>query len=960
MSIRRCLDWDNGYEQQFLGVSPVWDEILLFQTHHPDALTELNDISKVGFRLGFDNIHCFDYLSAINGMVAVACSGENLVLVFDIKQEGSSVLKLGAETPRAINALAMHEDLVAVGLDKARKDGSFKVWNVEHYSRNSSNNHISDATSSLLPDEAVTLVGLVDRHTATVGLAKYLRQLDLRDPGQPAWLVATKLVHGIAYDPFDPNIFGTHSEEGSVAIWDRRRLGGTKKPEPLMLFARLVPEFVPRKHQAPCMRFSLIRRGEFATVYDGDLIRRWDTQRVPAVDTEASGAENSAVTKQTSDTPELSALKNQCAALYRPNQDQLAVSIVLDVKTDYERVVSFDYLPDLMLQTLTNFVCMRQLGLVFRMPAVECIEEFNFGPRGDFSYCGPEGTTTWFLPPDNTAPVKKTGRMDLALNDDFKKYAAPLEGSDDDEVFSDDDAEDMYLLVKAPDTLNLDPQQVIYNDIGNVIRRRAVLGYGINDCANNIKVLENIDALDGQMLIRNTWKWLDLAKRSLDKGAMVSDGVDLGFQGVLGIWKGPDVMQEEVRTAKDTGPLTHEAFKKAVALIVLAKGKKTALILIPAQSQKKAERMLCLIVLGWYLANAEFEEKLRILVLLGFTTKAAGWAVFHGDIKKAIDILARAKSERLRIIATAIAGYLAYKNSTVNSPWKDQCRRMALDLDDPYLRAIFAYIADNDWWDVLDEHLLPLRERLGVALLFLSDKDLDVYLTRIADTVVHRGDLEGLILTGVTPRGIDLLQSYVDRTQDVQTAALILAYGCPRYFTSRRVKHWVDCYRNLLNLWGMFSARATLDVARTRLSRNFNGHPTLRANPKQVHLQCLRCNRNFAKPVGQLAAGSANGSGSSGGPLLLKQFNKLQMNKLAQSDIVCCVHCGAPFPRCLVCLLTLGTPLPEGDAGTGKFREWFSFCLSCNHGCHAHHAEEWFRKHYVCPVPLCNCRCNSK
>ena len=116
-------------------------------------------------------------------------------------------------------------------------------------------------------------------------------------------------------------------------------------------------------------------------------------------------------------------------------------------------------------------------------------------------------------------------------------------------------------------------------------------------------------------------------------------------------------------------------------------------------------------------------------------------------------------------MSTAVAGYLAYKSSNINSPWKDQCRKMASELDDPYLRAIFAFIADNDWWDVLDEHSLPLKERLGVALRFLSDKDLTVYLNRIADTVIAKGELEGLILTGITPKGIDLLQSYVDRTQ---------------------------------------------------------------------------------------------------------------------------------------------------------------------------------------------------
>ena len=83
---------------------------------------------------------------------------------------------------------------------------------------------------------------------------------------------------------------------------------------------------------------------------------------------------------------------------------------------------------------------------------------------------------------------------------------------------------------------------------------------------------------------------------------------------------------------------------------------------------KKAQRKLCLIVCGWYFTDSEFEEKLQLLISLGYYEKAAGWAVFHGDVPKAISILSHAKTERLRLIATAVAGYLAYKNSHVNSP----------------------------------------------------------------------------------------------------------------------------------------------------------------------------------------------------------------------------------------------------------------------------------------------------
>lgn len=52
---------------------------------------------------------------------------------------------------------------------------------------------------------------------------------------------------------------------------------------------------------------------------------------------------------------------------------------------------------------------------------------------------------------------------------------------------------------------------------------------------------------------------------------------------------------------------------------------------------------------------------------------------------------------------------------------------MSTDLDDPFLRAIFAYLASGEWSDVLDEEALPLRDRVGVALRFLPDDEVKFF-----------------------------------------------------------------------------------------------------------------------------------------------------------------------------------------------------------------------------------------
>lgn len=73
-------------------------------------------------------------------------------------------------------------------------------------------------------------------------------------------------------------------------------------------------------------------------------------------------------------------------------------------------------------------------------------------------------------------------------------------------------------------------------------------------------------------------------------------------------------------------------------------------------------------------------------------------------------------------MAAILASYQAIGTST-SDIWKDICESLSNDMmERPYLRSIFAYIASNDWYRVLDEPGLPLRERMAVALRVLDDE----------------------------------------------------------------------------------------------------------------------------------------------------------------------------------------------------------------------------------------------
>ena len=104
------------------------------------------------------------------------------------------------------------------------------------------------------------------------------------------------------------------------------------------------------------------------------------------------------------------------------------------------------------------------------------------------------------------------------------------------------------------------------------------------------------------------------------------------------------------------------------------------------------------------------------------------------------------------------------------------------------------------------------------------------WLTRVTEICISTGRLEGLILTGLRGDGIRILQEYVDRFHDIQSAALLVArelgkapnMSNPNYGGVSCEWMWLQEYRNLLNQWQFFVERASLDV---ELGNHQRDHP---------------------------------------------------------------------------------------------------------------------------------------
>ncbi|SCU97545.1 LADA_0H06832g1_1 [Lachancea dasiensis] len=987
-SIKRVLNWSPDGNVDYISVNPTREELAHYKVVPDD--TSDQSISKVNVVKDFDNITCLDFSESEVGLVAV---GEKngmvrvMNVVYDFSDQGSSQLNVRAKQQRAVNTLGMsNSGLIAMGLERNRHDASLQVWDINYQSTDS---NVISPSFAFCVNETVVSLHFVDDTTLIAGTNKLLREVDLRSP-TPAYQLPTRLSYDIKINPFDCWQFTTYGDDGTVAIWDRRKLSvftsSSESTEalPLLKFDKLIGQgAVTRKYTNSCFRWSSLRGNEFTTLHGGQVIRRWRLGSYPS----RLGDENSLDDNKK----------------FPSHINSLFISTVHDINTIYDRVATFDYIPRD--DGATNFICMRQSGTVYRMSlqggtskaAFNCDNSLlmanNDRPSvADFSVAKLDEKVSMN---GNATASKGLSFEDLDLSDEEDDQNSSKESQDKDSIdysSHDSDNERPSRSASSHDErvpFLLKPEVLLQNDISMIMKRRALLNYGL-DPVKTVELIDKSRSLQNNAYIRNTWRWLSIAKASVDDGTMVSGELDLGYEGILGIWNGLDGLLKQDRCREGT-ILTERQLSRELEKIIRMRGKyrsrmgESKGLQTFGNSAKHTQRKLCMIISGWDLTPSDFEEKYKNLIKANHYEKAAGWAVFFGDVTKAIEILSSAKKERLRLIATAIAGYLAYKDQPGNNAWRQQCRNMSSDLDDPYLRVIFGFIADNDWWDILSESAISFRERLGVALRFLNDSDLTRFLERTAESVITNGELEGLILTGITPSGIKLLQSYVSKTSDVQTAALLSVYGCPRYFKSPQVDEWVQTYRMMLNSWELFTVRAKFDVLRGQLARNAQNISRGGCRPRQLYIQCLKCNKNINAPSdANLGARNSNvmpngmksfGNGSGG--------KKFGFNITSPSNTAfqkhSCPHCGTPFPRCAICLLPLGTSnLPiviNGKASDHeqslenyqdvqearrlRLNEWFSFCLTCNHGMHAGHAEEWFEKHRTCPVPGCNCRCNT-
>ncbi|OAX33040.1 hypothetical protein K503DRAFT_786787 [Rhizopogon vinicolor AM-OR11-026] len=413
--------------------------------------------------------------------------------------------------------------------------------------------------------------------------------------------------------------------------------------------------------------------------------------------------------------------------------------------------------------------------------------------------------------------------------------------------------------------------QVVEDDISMMMHRRAIRRYGLASAKHNAQILQEDPCSD--TILSELWAWIH---SPLSTSA---------------------VLDPLTRMRQPPDNFVYGDFAAAAAALCARRTGSERPSKAPVRTNKLEQRRL--------------EKE-------GHLSRAACWLAFTRQYQRALELLMRSDDEMHNLVCGALAALIPNAGGTPSNELRDHTERLIVRLRDPYFRVMLSQLTSKDWSEVLEEELLPLRERLAIA--FWKTK--------------HPHSTFGARPTGPAHVG------YVDRTGDVQTAAIIGAHASPAKFADARAERCLETYKDWFKL---FHHRVAFDIERGQILQDAVQNVCEWA-PMQILIRCNYC----SKPMNPVLDGAQKGRPNA------------------------CPHCSRALPRCSVCLMTLSIVpdrtreaelLHSHTTYQDTIDEAIVICQTCRHGGHASHILDWFfgedgaRWHGMCPVADYDCHC---
>ncbi|KAG5981296.1 hypothetical protein E4U55_003092 [Claviceps digitariae] len=459
---------------------------------------------------------------------------------------------------------------------------------------------------------------------------------------------------------------------------------------------------------------------------------------------------------------------------------------------------------------------------------------------------------------------------------------------------------------------------------------------------------------------RFLWDWIADAELAADDGGLLLGNMDLSYLGIHSIWTNDLGKNPATRLASGSSMPDPDQWERAIGQYCK---KRQLPDFDGAATNRPFQRQLCVEICGWGEPQRHdpngLEGEPDVDAPAATHTMVAARHLFRGELEKAIGTLKKASTAYPELLFVSLSLQLLSRSGKQLQPGSND--QLVVDNaiasnTDPYLRAISSLIASGDWATVANQRSLPFSERAFVAVRNFEDEQLTQWLQDNVAFAIGDGDIEGIVLTGITENLVDIFACYVQKFQDVQTATLVLSIAHPRYMDDIRCRAWRNAYRAHLQRHRLFFQRTKFEAESTRRSKR-DGIPTLKPPSRQISLRCVYCDAETSLASHGAAPARLNSTLAT-----IEARNPLMATSIRSG--LSCPSCGRQLPRCVVCLEIVGVPRfdkpYEDKESTNTAGRFPTFCLRCEHVLHLDHARQWFARHIECPVPECRCQCNFR
>ncbi|KAI4195749.1 MAG: hypothetical protein LQ350_007030 [Teloschistes chrysophthalmus] len=922
------------------------------------------------------HFRAFDWSPHDESIVAVGeWSGSATVLRIDDEQ--ASTITIPAKQQRVCNAISFAKSgLLAIGLERVRNDTCLNIWDVEHRLLTSASPVGSPGSSQHEPvrrfasSEGVTSIkffhGQPDSLVAGIKGAS-IRLYDLRDnAGNAAIQFQTTSVHNISIDPVNENYFasaGTHKDT-TIQIWDRR-FGSPAPATPLgagpVMNAHLGPvleyrrAFEASSRVAPpsiwSLRYCRGRSGFLGALASNGDFKIFETR-------EALANESNEHHEQGHWQQEWQSSIDQQLSTKRVHHVEPPSDTSKHGGRESGHIVAFDFtnlagpkgMPTAIILRSNKSVEVHELKSLPPVLAMSATGQL-IGSRINQQAVNKNSVTDDVFARAGLSSIS-TDRNEMSVNG--KAHPTRSSGNSppvgdnknnmpqNPERFSSREEHERWVQAKqTKQSSGVGPLESGLTEI----RRRCIQGY-LFDCQKNRSIVAD------DPWLQTMWNWIGgksalrrekqkLTQRTPEAKRLALDqslevrGIDLSYLGVCNIWNVDLGSEKATRISgrSDNTDILLYAIEAICRSLDLPE-------FTSIESSLPAHRRLCLHICALGLAGEDLDNAVQDLVGKERVTEAAFLALIHNEPKQALSALKAGSTPRNRELSLALAGFI---RGTTDDTWDETIQDIASSVTDPFARAILAFVRTGAWQDVLSETSLPLKHRIGIALMYIADDALTTWITTTTDECITHGDIEGIVLTGLSEKAIPLFQTYILKYNDLQSAILALSHTSPRYFPSALVDAWRAEYRNRLNTHRLFLHRVRFDTGATALSaspstssslpnnpnpttntntnsNNSNNNnntdappqqqPKLKPPPRQISLRCGHCEQALDRNPDHMAASAppasytAGGTGTGGSGIFVDH----------KSGTVC-PKCGRHLPRCAVCMLWLGVPDPTRSKG---------------------------------------------